>query len=151
MQLVLLAWAERWRVDLIEVDVAKTMVSRVRHGRLEEYAGPLHGFQLQPHAECEMLRFTFDDGLYLADCCKTQFAPVEIHMEVIDLLRAIKPLFADLKVLDEGGYWDTNDRDELETRIGFLNRAIDRLTHAFPPAPDEILRRFDRTLRSGEN
>jgi hypothetical protein len=59
---------------------------------------------------------------------KTQFGPIEGHVAVVELFRALKAEFmSGLEAVDEGGYWETNDLPELVRRGEFLRRAIDGL------------------------
>src|SRR5258706_261799 len=57
---------------------------------------------------------------YLQEFTKTQFAGVETHLEVLELLTAIKPFFRSLRVEDEGEYWNTGD---VQILAGHLKRA----------------------------
>lgn len=151
LQEALLPWAKRWKTELVDVDIPEADIIRVRNGKVEESIGRLRGCHVFPHKDSEPLRFWFTDDLYMESFCKTQFAPVDTHIEVVELLRVVKPLFTGFKVIDEGGYWETSDREELARRIGFLNSAIDRIASMFPPAPEEVMRRFGGTPKSGEN
>jgi len=65
------------------------------------------------------------------DFIKTQYAPAEVHMIVIKLLRYIKLVYsADLTVEDEGAYWETNDEIILHEKREFLRKKIDEVKHA---------------------
>ena len=151
LQTALLPWAKRWHTDLEEIDDPDGWAFRVRGNEVYEFKGRLHGFHLHPHEKAETLMFRVSDDLEMQESCKTQFATADVHVGIIELLMEIKPLFTGFKVKDDGGYWDTGDREELERRMGLLNRMIDGLAKAFPPAPDEIMRRFNKTPQSGDN
>ena len=57
---------------------------------------------------------------------KTQFGPIEGHVALVELLRAIKVEFIpNLEVMDEGDYWETRDLDNLRRKFNFLKSAID--------------------------
>ena len=59
---------------------------------------------------------------------KTQFAPIEIHMAICDLLHLIQDdYFPSLQVSDEGEYFETRDAQQLAQKIGFLSGIMDRL------------------------
>jgi hypothetical protein len=59
---------------------------------------------------------------------KTQFGPIEGHVAVVEMLRALKQqFFPDLEVVDEGGYWETSNFAELARRHQFLGKAIEGL------------------------
>jgi hypothetical protein len=59
---------------------------------------------------------------------KTQFGPVEGHVALIEMLRALKREFLpDLEVSDDGGYWETRDLAELVRLRALTQEAIDGL------------------------
>lgn len=66
-------------------------------------------------------------GTYLANTelfTKTQFAGVDVHIGVCELLRLCQQHGVELEVTDEGDYWETGDRQRLAERMGFLDAAI---------------------------
>jgi len=77
-----------------------------------------------------MLEFSKDnDEFTWFNHIKTQFAPVEIHIAVIKLLKYIqKKYISNLDVYDEGDYWQTGDEKILKGKIDFLNGAISQLS-----------------------
>jgi len=105
----------------------------------------LSGIVIKPHANSESLSFIFDSKGELKNIAvlslnepvennfahlsiKTQFAPIEIHVTIIKLFRYIKQKFiSNLKVIDEGGYWDTSDETVLWEKLSFLNDMMDKL------------------------
>jgi hypothetical protein len=125
----------------------------------------LKGVEILPHPSCEPASFSFDsrgtlwsvpgralsldqrerpDQPFIS--VKTQFAPAEIHVAIVKLLRYIKGRYvSNLEVRDEGGFWETGDRAELERRRESINRALDMLQHAL--SATEVL---PSTLRSAE-
>jgi hypothetical protein len=58
-------------------------------------------------------RADFEANALVASFVKTQFASADIHVMLIELFRQLEPLFQELCVEDEGGYWETGDRAEL--------------------------------------
>lgn len=59
---------------------------------------------------------------------KTQFAPPEVHIYIINLLKYLKKKYIpNLDVYDEGGYWDNGDKDQLIQRLDSINKAMDIL------------------------
>ena len=40
---------------------------------------------------------------------KYQFAPEQVHIEIVELLKQLEPQFEKLIVLDEGEYYETGD------------------------------------------
>ncbi len=55
---------------------------------------------------------------------KTQFAGPEIHIEVVQFLKQIKPILGRLGVRDEGEFWETADRDTLCWHMNHINEVI---------------------------
>jgi len=102
---------------------------------------------LELHTKCDPVFFLFDSSGRLhapsveenetreIGWCsvKTQYAPIETHIALISLLRYIAENYiSDLEVIDEGGYWKTNDVIALQSARDFLNEktksVIDSLT-----------------------
>jgi hypothetical protein len=103
---------EGWRAEIISKP-ARTL-NRSRGMQFFVYTGPVRGVVLYPHEWAEPFRLEVDRDLFVQNFIKTQYAPVEIHLKVIDLLRALAPHFADLSVHDEGEYWETANMDVLQ-------------------------------------
>jgi hypothetical protein len=58
-------------------------------------------------------------------CCKTQFADIEEHIEIIDILDHLKKKYIpNLAVNDEGTYWETRDRRILAEKRIALNHYL---------------------------
>lgn len=55
---------------------------------------------------------------------KTQGGGAETHFAVCGLLRIAVSHGAVLEVIDEGGFWETGDRQDLERRLALLDAAI---------------------------
>lgn len=81
------------------------------------YEGKLYTFAINPHEHCEPLTFQITADGYFKNWCKTQFAPLEIHMGIVDLFGQLRIKFGELVIQDEGGYWETRDAKALEDRI----------------------------------
>lgn len=127
-----IAKAMRWDSHPIELDAENT---------------ELAGIILSPGGDCESLTFLFDRSgrmRNLADlitgdfepdprysyhvCVKTQFAAVETHIWIIGLLRYLKKKYiTDLKVTDEGDFWESEDLNNLTEKRRFLQSKIDLL------------------------
>ncbi len=116
--------------------------------KFTEYTGPglpVTGILIKPHPGSEPLSFLFDSKgvMYIhtaldkkilneMDCSyvsiKTQFAGADTHIAVIKLLKYIRKKYAnDLKVYDEGEYWDKGNEEALKAKFTFLNENIDLL------------------------
>ena len=91
----------------------ETTLKRVRAEVDWDYVGPTKGVELIPHVDSEPFRLEFDDRLYIQEFIKTQFAPIEVHIAVCELLSSLKPYFAELTVEDEGEYFTTTKLDVL--------------------------------------
>lgn len=71
---------------------------------------------------------------------KTQFATPEVHIAVCSLLRLVERYASRLEVIDEGGYWESGDGEELAERMERLNAALAML------ASDEGLEMLEELL-----
>jgi hypothetical protein len=111
------AFAERqgWRAEAIRR--AHTTLTRKIRGEQQVYAGPTAGVTLFAHQQAEPLRLELDRDLYLQGWTKTQFAPPEVHVQMVALLRMLQPFFRELIVRDEGEYWETADLDRLRAHL----------------------------------
>lgn len=81
-------------------------------------------------------------GIYLANTylfTKTQFAGVEVHIGVCELLRLCLQHGVELDVTDEGDYWETGDRQRLAERLGFLDAAIGAVSRQAGKIVNDIL------------
>ncbi len=59
---------------------------------------------------------------------KTQYAPLEIHITIVKLLKYLKQRYIpDLEVRDEAEYWETEDRDRLNAKMDFLNEKLEQV------------------------
>jgi hypothetical protein len=127
------AKARGWPMRTISEQSIK--LSRVRDEKDWAYEGPTKGLELQPHEDSEPFRLEFDRDLYVQEYTKTQFAPPEVHKEIVALLDEIRTLFLELEVVDEGEYYETRDEDAL---LRYRDECFEAL--------DEHLAK-DRTLR----
>jgi hypothetical protein len=114
------------------------------------------GILAKPDAKSETLSFLFDKSgqlinpIYLIEnddgrlCSssvhiKTQFSHIDVHVTVIKLLKYVKKKYIDnLQVFDEGGYWETNDRQLLKNRIDFLYDKINSIQKILSELPSNI-------------
>ena len=71
-----------------------------------------------------------------------------------------KPYISNLEVSDEGGYWDTGDRKELEDKMNFLNDKLNSLSASISSgnmgdlsnlSADEIADRIEKFFKENEN
>ncbi len=118
----------------------------------------LNGIILQPHEDCEPVSFLFDNGGRLHSIgsllfddwnknfaffasTKTQFAPLDVHIAIIKLLKYIKSKYInDLEVTDEADYWDTMDEAVLKEKMEFLGSKIELMGEILDSRKEELLK-----------
>jgi hypothetical protein len=121
----------------------------------------LRGIILSPNSNLEPVVFLFDskgrihsfgdliagwkEGDFLCTAVKTQFAGSAEHIWLCGLLRHVQRTYMpQLEVTDEGGFWDTGDRQELQRRIDFLDQMIKQFGKALETAAmDTVLDKND--------
>ena len=113
-------------------------LSRVRDEAAWDYIGPTKGIILYLHEDCEPVRLEFDRDLYIQEWVKTQFAGALIHIKLIRVLRDLQIFFEELKVDDEGEYWDTADEVLLAEHIRHCDQAIAELAKESPAAEVKV-------------
>jgi hypothetical protein len=101
------AEARNWPVRSILESNAK--LSRVKNEAEWDYEGPTKGIELLPHPSSEPIRLEFDKDFYVQEYTKTQFAPAEVHIALVELLDKLAPMFAHLEVIDEAEYYESRD------------------------------------------
>ncbi|MEQ9506606.1 MAG: hypothetical protein RLO80_10085 [Hyphomonas sp.] len=106
---------------------AERSLKRVRDDQNWDYVGLTKGLLVYPHDDCEPLSFEFDENFFIQQYCKTQFAGAKVHTAIVGLLRSLQPLFATLKVEDEGEYWDSSDEPTLVGHMESIDAQIARL------------------------
>jgi len=110
-------FAKRKSADIVKLDNDKKLLQRVKDEKDWDYEGEVKGIQFQPHENSDPLVLEFDSDLYIQEYCKTQFAGISTHIEIIEFLREIEPFFDNLVVFDEGEFWETNDIKVLEQKF----------------------------------
>jgi len=103
-----------------------------------DYLGPTKGILLYLHEDCEPLRLEFDRELYFQEWVKTQFAGVDTHIRLIQILRDIERFFQTFAVNDEGEYWESRNQSALEGHIRTCNEAIAEIAAQSPCAQVKI-------------
>lgn len=132
----------------------------------------IKGIYIIPPPHCEPITFLFDrvtgvikdriilafddmgDDHYKFNHTKTQYAPIQVHITLIKLLRYLKNKYiSDLTVTDEGEYWDTEDINLLQSKFDFLNEMIDIVAGSLskiekiPNEPNEsLINRIEKIL-----
>ncbi|MGC9352537.1 MAG: hypothetical protein ACP5D9_01800 [Mariniphaga sp.] len=148
-------------------DIAKTMDWKytVINDGPDEKPIPLKGIIVSPHEKSEPLVFTFDPEGNLRNAfmlqffgedqdltwynhVKTQFAPTDVHIAIVKLLKYLQQKYiGNLKVTDEGGYWETGDANLLKKRMDFLNAKMDELTGLLETLADKIEKLIKEKLK----
>ena len=122
----------------------------------------LRGITFEPHEESETVTFLFDtEGVlrsifssifkkkakYTWCFVKTQFAGMETHVRIINLMAYLKKkYFKKFEIHDDGGYYPDNNTEELQNRMDYLNSAIATVHDVFEninidnaKSPDEFI------------
>lgn len=117
---------------------------------------PLKGISLSIHKDCEGLQLFFDKQGILRDpvqmafsqghdeapsflFVKTQFAPPDVHITIVKLLKYLfKKYFAEFEAFDEGDYWDSEDENILREKLDFLAKKIDQVAEILKNVGDEV-------------
>jgi len=167
-----------WKYSIMDEDWDNPMTAELlHHENRVEITGhlPLKGIRINPHPDCESFSILFDKDGYLQSILgmvlnqkenqrsgkdyisiKTQFAPPEIHSSIIKLLKHLKNKYIpDLKVIDEGSYWETEDMELLIQKISFLNRKMNQVEELISSIKDEFnhlsteeaIKLLEKTLR----
>ena len=127
-----LEFAKRKSSDVIKLDSPDKILKRVKDDKDWDYQGEVKGIQFQPHENSDPLVLEFDKDLYIQEYCKTQFAGVSTHIEVVHFLREIEPYFDNLVIVDEGEFWETNDIKVLEQKFEDFFNAFDKAIEENP-------------------
>jgi hypothetical protein len=100
-----------------EFEYENNYFQRVKNEQDWDYYSSANGIIIQPDENTDPLIFEFDENNYIQNYCKTQYADIDIHIKIIELLKLIEPYFEELNVIDEGEYWDTGDKNLLRKLI----------------------------------
>jgi hypothetical protein len=155
-------------------DIAGSMSWKSQRVNDDKPDAHFQGIILMPPEPCEPLSFIFDRGgrlRCLADlllgqieltetsgycATKTQFTSVENHIWIIGLLRYLKKHYMiDLKVTDEGEFWETENRASLVAKKQFLQTLIEQIAEDLqsadfqgnPQSLDDIVAHIEEIVR----
>jgi len=139
-----------WNYQIIDEDWSKPDTSFIdAQGYLQGHF-PLKGIILKIHPRCEPLSLFFDPSGYIRnqfimafakneitwEYTKTQFAPVEVHIAIIKLLKYLsKKYFGEFDVKDEGEFWDSEDQELLVAK----HASLDAFIKAFGDHLEQVL------------
>jgi hypothetical protein len=132
------AFASRHHWPVQRIDLKEVTLLRVRDEQDWDYSGPVKGIVIHPHEDCDPVRLEFDRDLYMQEFTKTQFAGAQIHLQVLELLSTIELFFRELKIEDEGEYWETKDLQLLESHIEWSRSAIEAQLTKNPAASVKV-------------
>lgn len=123
----------------------------------------IRGLIIDVHPDCETVHLLFNrqgllrsyapqsPGYYTEQqyfFAKTQFAPIEVHVAICELLRFVKDNYMPgLKVTDEGWYWETGDREKLAMHLGFIS---DKMRELMETRLKEFEQFLDKKYGGGE-
>ena len=110
-------FAEQNKMDYKKFANEDKVLLRVRNDEEWDYKGATRGIRIDPAENCDPLNLEFDADNYIQEFCKTQFTDIDNHIKIIDFLRTLKSNFQELTVIDEGEYWETENRETLINHI----------------------------------
>ncbi len=115
------------KYELVSADISEECknLSRVKDEEDWDYRGPVKGIRIKVHDNCDPLIFEFDENLYLQEYIKTQFVGAEAHVIICDYLETLSPFFNEFKIVDEGEYLETKDKERLENHIDTVDKLIE--------------------------
>lgn len=121
--------------------IAVSLFCEGKKWKVTERKGPTLSFVVEPHEHCEPVDFVLDTDGGFANGCKTQFAPLEVHMGIVELFESIRGRLAELVVRDEGHYWETRSKERLELQVTEcfeeMIKAKDQDPSLYGPVKDE--------------
>lgn len=149
-----------WPYTVLDEDFEKPTAARLEvSNRGCEIVGhlALKGISLNVPNGCSSLGFFFDQNGFLRDLIemvgqepfdnenppftfvKTQFAPVDVHIALVKILRYLGGKYFQLfDVIDEGEYWETGDEELLKGKIAFLSQKMDVVSQALEDTHLEV-------------
>ncbi|MBN2091147.1 hypothetical protein JW964_16160 [candidate division KSB1 bacterium] len=175
-EMVDICQAMNWKYHLWNKDLNRPCDARlVHHENRAEIIGhlPLQGISINIDEKNESLDILFNPARKLSNFMreimvlegslekdfawnftKTQFGKADSHIATVNLLKYLREKYVpDLEVIDEGGYWETGDKNILLERRGFLFDKIHQLENALssiemPPdsSLDEVIKKLEEVL-----
>ncbi len=118
------SFASEMEWEISEILEKSVSLKRVKDDEDWNYVGPVKGLEIFPCESCEPFRLEFDKNLYVQEFTKTQFAPIEVHVLLVDFLRKNSNLFEFIEITDEGEFLETNDVEVLKKHITSCNEQM---------------------------
>ena len=110
-------FAEQNKLDWKKFESEEKVLLRVRNDEEWDYKGSTKGIRVEIDENCDPFNLEFDQDNYIQEYCKTQFTDIDNHIKIIHFLKTLTPNFEDLKVSDEGEYWETENKEALIDHI----------------------------------
>jgi hypothetical protein len=104
------------------------------------------GVVIRSHEMAEPLYLVFGASGRIQNFVKTQFAGVDTHIKIVELLEQVRPLFTSLELVDEGGYAQTKDRQHLAREMEGVDVMIAKIKRDRPDAQGPVKRPHGRIL-----
>ena len=142
--------------DLINEMAAISKETKWEYELVDDKIQNVKGIITKPHIKSESFSLLFNKNLDLVslaslileannntgphvESIKTQYAPLEIHISVIKLLKYFKSKYiANMEVFDEGNYWDTLDEQVLKKNMNFLSSRINMVADILEAHQDDL-------------
>ena len=121
--------------DVTRVIATATEFAKERGWKVEPIAaagGRPVGVVIFPHNMSEPVWLQFGENLALRDSVKTQFAGAAVHIEIVRLFDALKPVFQSLAVKDDGEYWEKRDAALLEKHLNEVRESLRQMKREEP-------------------
>jgi hypothetical protein len=96
------------------------------------------GLILYPHPDCEPVELLFENEFFLDRFTKTQFAGIATHIQLIEFLKSIEPLFEDFTVEDDGEYWESGLKELLLEHMENVERSLAEVRRSEPHAKTKV-------------
>ena len=114
------------------------------------------GIITKPHKKSEPFSLLFNKNLVLVsiaslileannnkgpyvESIKTQYAPLEIHISIVKLLKYFKSKYiANLEVFDDSDYWNTLDEQVLKKNMNFVDSRINMVADILDAHKDDL-------------
>ena len=158
-ELVDIAKTMEWEYAILDKNTAQTSALKLEQDEKSDKIIaklPLKGISLSIHKKCEKLQLFFDKNGILRDppqmefshvhdeapsflFIKTQFAPLQVHITIIKLLKYLsKKYFSEFQVFDEGDYWETENENILRYKLISHAKKMDQVAQILENAEKEL-------------
>jgi hypothetical protein len=119
-------FSKKYDMNYLHFEESSKFLERVKNEKDWNYEGSTKGIKIQPDSNSDPLWIEFDNDYYIQEYCKTQFSETNVHIKIVELLKEIEPYFEQLIVMDEGGFWETQNIELLKQRFNECFTAIEK-------------------------